>query len=73
MIQLKSCSRCSGDVSIESDMYGHYNLCLQCGSTTYPLVAEDVRLKNLEVLRVLSDSQPIRKGAPRGSRKHNLN
>ena len=36
MIYFKSCQRCSGDRSLESDMYGWYVICLSCGFVTYP-------------------------------------
>ena len=31
MILFKACPRCSGDLRLESDMYGPYAQCLQCG------------------------------------------
>jgi len=31
MLVLKSCSRCSGDMSWDRDRYGAYKFCLQCG------------------------------------------
>ena len=36
MIYFKSCQRCSGDRSLEQDMYGWYVICLGSGSVTYP-------------------------------------
>ena len=36
MIYFKSCQRCSGDRSLEQDMYGWYVICLGCGYVTYP-------------------------------------
>ncbi len=30
-IQLKACPRCTGDLSIDKDIYGVEILCLQCG------------------------------------------
>lgn len=36
MIYFKSCQRCSGDRSLEQDMYGWYVICLGCGFVTYP-------------------------------------
>lgn len=30
-IRMKSCPRCKGDVMIDSDYYGWYEQCLQCG------------------------------------------
>ena len=32
-IFLKQCPRCSGDLSTDSDQYGSYVHCLQCGYT----------------------------------------
>ena len=29
--QFKACPRCGGDLHLESDMYGAYAQCLQCG------------------------------------------
>ncbi len=31
MLWTKKCSRCSGDLHMDSDMYGQYIDCLQCG------------------------------------------
>jgi hypothetical protein len=31
MIWLRSCPRCHGDLTVESDIYGRYLSCLQCG------------------------------------------
>ncbi len=31
MLYLKSCPRCSGDINADSDMYGLFLKCLQCG------------------------------------------
>jgi hypothetical protein len=31
MLELKSCPRCLGDMLGNSDMYGEYKQCLQCG------------------------------------------
>lgn len=31
MLYLKSCPRCEGDMHINSDIYGEYKECLQCG------------------------------------------
>lgn len=33
MMMFKACPRCSGDVHLTSDMYGHYAQCIQCGHT----------------------------------------
>ena len=31
MLSLKNCPKCSGDMYFQSDMYGPYWQCLQCG------------------------------------------
>ena len=31
MLYLKACPKCHGDVKYESDVYGRYLECLQCG------------------------------------------
>jgi hypothetical protein len=31
MLYFKSCPRCKGDVNVDSDSYGAYAKCLQCG------------------------------------------
>lgn len=31
MLRFKVCPRCKGDVLLERDQYGWYELCLQCG------------------------------------------
>ena len=31
MLYLKSCPRCAGDINADSDMYGTFLKCLQCG------------------------------------------
>ncbi len=31
MLYLKECPRCHGDIYKESDVYGEYKKCLQCG------------------------------------------
>ncbi len=31
-LQLKSCSRCGGDMQMNRDVYGEYKLCLHCGN-----------------------------------------
>lgn len=35
MIKFKVCPKCKGDVSLERDQYGWYELCLQCGYLVY--------------------------------------
>ncbi len=36
MVLFKSCPRCSGDRTMEQDLYGWYILCLACGYVSYP-------------------------------------
>jgi DNA-directed RNA polymerase subunit RPC12/RpoP len=38
---LKGCSRCHGDLREESDIYGKYVACMQCG---YILLSEEEQL-----------------------------
>lgn len=33
MLYLKSCPRCHGDIHLDSDRFGKYAKCLQCGFT----------------------------------------
>ena len=32
LIRTKACKRCGGDLSLESDKYGSYLECIQCGA-----------------------------------------
>ena len=32
-VQTKACKRCGGDLSLESDHYGTYLTCIQCGAS----------------------------------------
>jgi len=32
LIRTKACKRCGGDLSMESDQYGSYLECIQCGA-----------------------------------------
>lgn len=34
LVRTKSCKRCGGDLSLESDRYGTYFECIQCGATS---------------------------------------
>jgi len=39
LISFKACQRCkTGDVVSEADSYGAYQLCVQCGHTSYPVI-----------------------------------
>ena len=44
MFWFKSCPRCHGDLSNNSDNYGNYIACFQCGH--YLTAAEDARLRS---------------------------
>ena len=33
VIRTKACKRCRGNLSLESDVYGVYIQCIQCGAT----------------------------------------
>ena len=33
MMWLKACARCHGDLYLDSDYYGHFLGCIQCGHT----------------------------------------
>ena len=51
MMWLKACSRCAGDLLLQSDFYGSYVACLQCGYILRP--DEEQRLKGaLAVVKV---------------------
>ncbi len=43
MVLFKSCPRCSGDRTMEQDLYGWYILCLACGYVTYPKINAEKR------------------------------
>ena len=34
MLFLKACRKCRGDIMLDSDIYGEYARCLQCGLLT---------------------------------------
>lgn len=36
MFWLKACPRCHGDLFIDSDYYGHFACCIQCGAYLDP-------------------------------------
>ena len=46
MFYLKGCSKCRGDLSLDSDAYGAFLKCLQCGKLTEVKVAHDDRLRH---------------------------
>ncbi|MCH9037874.1 MAG: hypothetical protein IIC23_00645 [Chloroflexi bacterium] len=41
MVLFKSCPRCSGDRTLEEDLYGYYILCLACGYVSYPTIQQE--------------------------------
>lgn len=41
MVLFKSCPRCSGDRTLEHDLYGWYIICLACGYVTYPALKNE--------------------------------
>ena len=60
MLYLKGCPRCAGDIYADTDEYGAYRQCLQCGFVSYPakkpsftLRAEAGRARDGELLRPL--------------------
>lgn len=44
MLWLKSCPRCRGDMVLESDFYGQYLSCIQCGNVLGERQARSVAL-----------------------------
>lgn len=50
MIWLRSCPRCHGDLTLESDIYGRYLSCLQCGG----------EIEETEIRRLARISMPPR-------------
>ena len=55
---LKACPRCRGDLQEESDIYGRYISCVQCGYILRQ--AEEVQLISAGTLR---DAVPVEKAA----------
>ena len=49
MIYFKSCPRCSGDLSLEQDVYGWYLICLSCSNVLYPNIDEEEKKKTAVV------------------------
>ncbi len=45
MLWLKACPRCCGDLLWQSDIYGPYMGCLQCGHVLRPEEADRVQIK----------------------------
>ncbi len=61
MYWLKSCPRCHGDLYDNTDVYGNYINCFQCGH--YLTVEEDARLRSENPqgrTSALAPSEPIK-------------
>jgi len=54
MIWMKSCPRCHGDLFLDTDYYGQYVCCIQCGNTLDN--AEESRLLQKATMTTLSIS-----------------
>ena len=57
MLDFKGCPRCRGDMHVNSDIYGEYKECLQCG------LMLDVREQNELVEAVIADANDRKKVA----------
>ena len=53
MIFFKSCPRCKGDMHINSDIYGEYKECLNCGNM--------LDIENPEAKRLLVSAEMTKK------------
>ena len=51
MILLKACPRCAGDIIFDSDVYGRYTKCLQCGSMKDVMENQDDSGAQVELVR----------------------
>ena len=51
MMLLKACPKCGGDIIFDSDMYGRYTKCLQCGLMKDLLEKQDATGARVEPLR----------------------
>lgn len=58
MIQFKACTRCRGDLYTESDRYGAYVACLQCGNVMADLDEEESSDSVEEVMEMASSVSP---------------
>ena len=59
MFHFKSCPRCTGDLYEQTDTYGFYKACLQCGHIDEAANPVEVAVLRAEVKR--------RQGHPRGA------
>ena len=41
MMLFKACPKCGGDIIFDSDIYGRYTRCLQCGSMKDQIESQD--------------------------------
>jgi transcription initiation factor TFIIIB Brf1 subunit/transcription initiation factor TFIIB len=71
MLLRKSCPRCRGDLVMESDFYGQYVSCIQCGSILGERQAQPVAPQRLPRLpkaspEVMQSTIPKSAAAPAG-------
>ena len=57
MVLFKSCPRCQGDLHINSDYYGEYKECLQCGMML------DIERSDYKLARAVAESKKKKKVA----------
>ena len=57
MLHFKACPRCGGDIHVNSDVYGEYKECLQCG------MIQDIERANDILAPVLVKSRSKKKVA----------
>lgn len=50
-VRLKSCPRCTGALSVSSDIYGAYWRCAQCGFHTETDVPQPARIRRSEAMK----------------------
>ncbi len=59
MFWSKACKRCSGDVYLNNDIYGHYVSCIQCGAV---IVDSEDNIPLASIIEILegieSEQQP---------------
>ena len=59
MIYLNSCLRCKGDVQFDSDTWGVYMKCLQCGKTWNARKAEERADVDAELAANTREPEPV--------------
>ena len=62
MMWLKACPRCRGDLVLDSDYYGNYVSCIQCGASL-DKSQKSVLQQRLFVNRSAADLRPLRETA----------